>query len=92
MRRRRRSFANGSTLAGSVGLGLNLETGVNSWPAVDSVASGWRERLEAAFDRVRLSVSGQGVGGAGLGRFSGQFDTPGFVPRHDEILDWDLDV
>jgi len=40
MRRRRRSFANGSTLAGLVGLGMNLETtAVNLRPGV---VVGWR--------------------------------------------------
>ena len=39
-RRRRRSFAKGSTLVGLVGLGMNLETVVNLRPTVASV--GWR--------------------------------------------------
>lgn len=45
MRRRRRPFASGSTLAGSVGLGTNLETVVKSRPAVAS--AGVRERTRS---------------------------------------------
>jgi hypothetical protein len=54
-RRRRRSFANGSTWAGLVGLGTNLETVVNLRPAVAPV--GWR--ATGRIGQVHCQIAGK---------------------------------